>query len=239
MNKKIPYYRIESYLANEMTPAEEETFENEMDQNPEIRDEFQKQRSITCNKSFNDLFEGVAIQSKNSVLDQVLGLLLKPQLQMAALFSIVCVAVLIMYNPQSTQSTVSEQSLFQAKGSSEIRISVGGELLDSRSPAAVSARDTLTISYRSNSPLYMQLWYRDDAGALTPYLTNEGVSLMLKPVTSFSAVESSIVLDDTWLREELYLLTSVESFTMPMNDREIALPIHGSISVQMYTLMRE
>ncbi|MGL1934920.1 MAG: hypothetical protein OCD01_07865 [Fibrobacterales bacterium] len=239
MNKKIPYYRIESYIANEMTPAEEETFEKEMDQYPEIREEFQKQRSITCNKSFNDLFAGESFQNKGSVIEQLLGLLLKPQLQMAALFSLVCVAVLVMYNPQSNQPTLSEQSLYQAKGASEIHITVGGTLLSDGGPVTVSAGDTLTLSYRSDKKLYMQLWYRDDLGELTPYLTTEGASLILDPVTSFSRLELSIVLDDSWQREELYLLTSVEAFTMPMHERAIALPVNASITVQIYTLMRK
>ncbi len=58
MDKRIPYYRIEAYLAGVLSDDERVSFEIEMGEDAVLAEVVVEQRGIVFGKSFGEVFSG-------------------------------------------------------------------------------------------------------------------------------------------------------------------------------------
>ncbi len=234
MKEKIPYYRIEAYLINALNEDEKKAFEQEMLEKPELREIVEQQREITFDKSYAEVFEPVSRAvidtDERSIVQKFLDMLLVPQFQLAASVSMICIIVLIVYNPQGNN----EQ--FRAKGVSEITLLVNAQRLQENTSQSAQAGDTVKVQYRSAEDLYVQVWYRDDKGGLAPYISENGSAMKYGAVTSLTMFNQNIVLDDKWKEEEIYIMSASKPFTMGSNNGIVTFPETGTVTVQVFTL---
>ncbi len=237
MKEKIPYYRIEAFLSNALNDDEKQDFEQEMLDRPELRGIVEEQRAITFDKSYSEVFEPVSRAivdaDERSIVQKFLDLLLVPQFQLAASVSMICIIVLVVYNPQDTN----EQ--YRAKGVSEITLLVNAQRLHENAPQLAHAGDTLKVQYRSSDALFVQVWYRDDKGALAPYISENGSAIKYGAVTSLTPFKQYIVLDDQWKEEEVYVMSASKPFTMKSINGVVAFPETGAVTVQVFTLTQK
>lgn len=130
---------------------------------------------------------------------------------LAALIVLGAAGSLVWFQPAGRQSDLTSKG-FADKEAVSFYLAVNGKP-EKKDTLAVAAGDTLQLGVQSPAPVHYALLYRDDGGEILAYLAADDRGLPPLGGPKGENLPHSLVLDDTWAREELFALWSYQPFT--------------------------
>jgi hypothetical protein len=108
-------------------------------------------------------------------------------------------------------------------GEAAFALAINGETANGKETFPARAGDTLSIRYRSGSPLYVQIWFREEEGGPKPFPGPEGADALWPASPQWRSASRRILLDGGWMRQEIWILYS----DSPFGDEEALTAIQG------------
>lgn len=129
-------------------------------------------------------------------------------------FAVVCLcAVLGTYTFRARNPSVMGAVAMKGGSEAEFRLAVNGSACVACDHAPARSGDTLTILYRAADRIFVQTWYRDDAGPYLPYGGAGGDAKPWDGTLRWTEGPGRIVLSGGWKDEDVFIVSGREPFT--------------------------
>ncbi|MBF0432344.1 MAG: hypothetical protein HQK83_13750 [Fibrobacteria bacterium] len=223
-NDSLSFLTVERYLNGDLSKKELQTFEEALQGNSKWAEYVAKARLQKSSLNFEAVQRAIEarkgktgkVENERSVWQQLVRFIQgqdhRPMLAFATVLSIaLCWSILhfISRGLESDNSTA-----LASKGQTGIYLYIGGALADTLSDVYVSPGDTLKFTYRMNTYIHAQVWYRDDNGEYTPYIKDGETSVRVPGSSSWQFLKKQIIMDSLWRVEELKILYSNKPFSV-------------------------
>lgn len=244
---RISLFSLEKQLLGELSPKQSAALGNEVRTNPELSayienlkrresplDWIRVQRRLDQRESLKESDSFLAVMARR--LDALFPKPTHPKLAWAGVLGLLFIFLVpALLFPKRVAELRSKGG-----GRPEIVLEAGDAKMLPGESGNVESGDVMIFSYRSNKPIYTQIWYTEDGGKPSVFEGRKDNSLFWPATSGWSKAPQRIVLEGNWKRQRIVVLASPNAIPMDRADRILSgsEKSHKHVDVFTYELMQ-